>query len=376
MIEHEYHLRCLDLYSGEIWHTNFGHEILNIIYTYIKDKNLKIDSISIASNCSFTQNAEAFDIIQKYINQFAACHVSLTFSVSIDGAIIDNYNRPFDSNIMKDDKYYDKIFSFAIHNGFGFHPMLAAENIELWPENWEWWKKQTKKYGFNLLFDAVMMLEVRNDNWTPEKINSFCNFMKILLKDLLQEEYENDVHRMTLNLLGASGGVNQYSYVPCILSKGLTIPSCTIANTLTVRLGDLAICPCHRLAANKNLYGHFIVEDGKIVDINSNNVSMAVRILTGNNTLLSPKCNNCIYSPFCLKGCFGSQYENNNDPFMPLDSVCNLLKEKIYTNILMYEELGIIKELQNIPSDDIYYHSAQTLLNLCEDVKNVHEKKK
>jgi len=38
-----------------------------------------------------------------------------------------------------------------------------------------------------------------------------------------------------------------------------------------VRLGDLAICPCHRQAYDEYLYGHFVVENNRITGIKANN---------------------------------------------------------------------------------------------------------
>jgi hypothetical protein len=84
-------------------------------------------------------------------------------------------------------------------------------------------------------------------------------------------------------------------------------PTCSVADHLTIRLGDLAICPCHRTAYNKYLYGKFVVENDKIVDISAINTQMAIRILFANNKIASFGCDNCIFSEYCIKVCFGSQ---------------------------------------------------------------------
>jgi len=41
---------------------------------------------------------------------------------------------------------------------------------------------------------------------------------------------------------------------------------------ICVRLGDLAICPCHRTSYDKYLLGKFEVKDNQIIGIKANNV--------------------------------------------------------------------------------------------------------
>ena len=77
----------------------------------------------------------------------------------------------FVQEVSVKDEFYDKVFSFAKHYGYGFHPMVAAASIEKWIDNYKWWIKMLKKY--DLPMDYLMMLEVRNDDWTDEKIKEF-----------------------------------------------------------------------------------------------------------------------------------------------------------------------------------------------------------
>lgn len=97
-----------------------------------------------------------------------------------------------------------------------------------------------------------------------------------------------------------------------------TFMGCTVATDLTVRLGDLAICPCHRTAYDKYLYGYFVVENDKIVDITANNPQMAIKVLMNNINLANFGCDQCLYNHYCLKGCCGSQIENTGDPWIPV----------------------------------------------------------
>ena len=49
--------------------------------------------------------------------------------------------------------------------------------------------------------------------------------------------------------------------------------SCNLVHHLTVRLGDLAIIPCHRLSYDKLIYGKYKVSDNKIVGIEALNIN-------------------------------------------------------------------------------------------------------
>ena len=126
--------------------------------------------------------------------------------------------------------------------------------------------------------------------------------------------------------------LNNNNYLPYAITKSNTYPACTIATHLCVRLGDLAISPCHRTGYEKNIYGYFQVENNRIVGIKANNPYMAMRILFGNNTICSPKCDTCDFNKVCLQGCFGAQMEYNQDPFMPIPEVCTFFKSK-YINL-------------------------------------------
>ena len=57
-----------------------------------------------------------------------------------------------------------------------FHPMVSAENVQYWKENFDWWDQQCREYGYDAFRD-VMMLEVRNDGWTEENIRQYTAFL-------------------------------------------------------------------------------------------------------------------------------------------------------------------------------------------------------
>jgi radical SAM protein with 4Fe4S-binding SPASM domain len=74
---------------------------------------------------------------------------------------------------------------------------------------------------------------------------------------------------------------------------------------LCVRVGDLAIVPCHQVSYDKFLFGQYIVKNHKIIDTKAKNISFMSAWYKTNRTT-KPKCDLCPLSPICLKGCFGT----------------------------------------------------------------------
>ena len=294
---------------------------------------------------------------------------TLQISFSIDGLVIESENRPLKEGEREED-FYEKVFSFAKYNKYGFHPMVAAHSIEKWKENWDWWKKQCYKYSILDPHQATMMLEVRNPNeWTPKKIDAYCDFIEYLADDFYNTVAKKDDNYFNLILNGDIDNNGKYSYLPWFIVTTGTAVGCTAATSCTVRLGDLAICPCHRTAYNKNIYGYFVVEDNEIVDIKENNFYLANRILLANNQLCSLKCDACSYNRFCIKGCYGAQLEANNDMFLPIDSICDLEKKKLQRCVKIYEKYKVFDYLESLTMDNAQYEKARELLEFRDMVK-------
>lgn len=379
LITNAFHPKSIEFFSGEIWHTAFGEQILEMTYQATL-RGLKCDYFMIPSNCSFVNHGQSLHKIQGFIDKFAANGFRLQFSISMDGKVVDNINRPAadKESEHKNDLFYENIFLFARHNGFTFHPMVAACSIEYWIANFEWWKSMCAKYHMNAYRD-LMLLEVRNNDWTEEKIQSYCKFLRYLLTDRL-DRMSGDAATFTDTLISRPVYDPDFcgsGYLPYYLTPVKTFASCTIANYLTVRLGDLAICPCHRTAYDEHLYGKFIVEDGRITDIESNNIYNAVRILMANDNICHIKCDSCVYSEYCIRNCYGSQLEQNNDPFLPIEGVCALFKAKYRCLCELYKETGVSSALQEIRPTDMQYPLAQQILSFIERVEqDVAQEKK
>lgn len=343
IIEQDLYIPTIEFFTGEIWQSNFGLQILDMTLEAYK-KGLKVDCISIPSNCSFVADEIQLCEIQKRIDAFARYNVRLMFSISVDGAPVESEARPLNNGWIKTDEFYERLFLFAQHNTYYFHPMVAACDIEKWIDNYKWWESNCLEYDMDPDV-VVMMLEVRNNDWTPEKINSYCDFINYLI-DRQWNKHNGDLASFTRDMFNYDGG-GLHGYVPYAPAHTDTFPGCTVASSLTVRVGDLAICPCHRTAYNKFLYGHFVVKDDKIVDIEGYNPQMAMRILMSNFNLTNFGCDTCNFSPYCLKGCFGSQYESTGDPFMPIPCVCDFFKTKITFIAKKFEDLGVNDYLRN-----------------------------
>lgn len=321
----------IDLFSGEILGTKLGNSIFDILLEYL-EKGFLFKQLSIPSNMSFCLNEKSIEIVDDYIEKFGNfdCHVSI--SCSMDGLIVDKINRPFNKNTdkLKTADYYKRIIGFCTRHGYGYHPMIAANSLKYQKENYKIWLKILHltfpdEEEFKSKFGHVMQLMVRNNDWTDEYIKEYLDWLNFMIETDKKEYFDNSNKKLIESLY--TDEVNKFldlSWMPYQVSEFPTF-SCTIGKMLCIRLGDLAICPCHRTAYDKYLFGKYEVENDKIVGIKANNVQLASAIYL-TSTLIKPKCAECPLVTMCVKGCLGCQYENTNDIFYPVESVCNLFK--------------------------------------------------
>lgn len=356
----------VELYSGEIWHNSYGLEILDILYRHLSQKKWT-NQIVIPSNCSFVLDETQLSKIQRFINKFNRIGINLCFSISVDGMVIENLTRPLNNNLIKTEEFYERLFLFAKHNTFYFHPMVASESIHLWKENVQWWQSMCEKYDMDFE-TCTMLLEVRNPDWTKETIQQYCELLDYLIEDYKKRKCKNDNIEFFKTLLGLKEGLG--GYVPFGLAQADTFAGCTLPRYLTVRLGDMALCPCHRTAYNKFLYGWFKVENNKIIDIIGNNPQMATRCLMTNNQYGTLKCDVCPINNFCLKGCFGSQYETLGDPFYPIENICEFFISKFNFLIKKYVDMGILEFIDSYTPYFIHYPTLQKQKKTIEGVLN------
>lgn len=340
----------IDLFSGEILGTQLGNNIFDILLEYI-NKGFNIKCLGIPSNMSFCLNEEKIKIIDDYIDKFDKLECRVNISCSMDGLLVDKNFRPFvnNNNNLKTIDYYKRIIAFQSRHGFGYHPMISAASLDYQKENYKIWLKilhltYSDDYEFKQHFGKVMQLMVRNDDWTDSNIKKYLDWLNFLI-DTDKKEYFNNNNIQFFDELYTNKRNNfpDLTFIPYEISEH-PVFSCTMGHMLSIRLGDLAICPCHRTAYDKYILGKFIVDNDKIVDIKANNVQLASAIYL-TNTLIKPKCSECAISQICIKGCLGCQYEVNNEIFYPVKSVCNLLK---ISNLFLYFKFKKMAEESNI----------------------------
>lgn len=366
-INNNYFIPELDMFSGEIWHTQLGFDIFDATLEALTN-GLQFDHILIASNCSFVKDPITLQKIQYYIDKFNEVQHPLRFSISVDGKLIDEMGRPRNSKEKYTDEFYDDLFAFAKHNNFYFHPMVSSQNVKYWPENYKWWRKMHEYYCTDI--NKMMLLEVRNDDWTDESIQDYCKFLEIMADEFLHYDCHDNIElfaNMIANVRTNNLPALLEGYVPWAINQTDNFAGCTITTHLTIRLGDLAICPCHRTSYDKYLYGKFIVEDDEIVDIEARNPQMAIKILMGNTRTSSPKCDTCLFNTCCLKGCFGSQLEAMKDPFFPIESVCKLFKAKYSWMLQYYKDKGIIDYYRNFSAQEFGANKVMRILQMYEN---------
>lgn len=367
----------VDFFSGEIWHSQFGWDLLDIMLSYIRN-GLRVKTVMIPTNASFILSDRACIEMTNRIEDYRNAGCLLQLSGSIDGGYIDNITRRGNDDHLTDDKnsdeFYEKFFSFWRHHNYLFHPMVSSANVKYWKDNFQWWDDQCKRYGYDA-FSDVMMLEVRNDDWTDASINDYTDFLDFLIDKYLDERCNGNVSQLVQYLFltdifnpGGNG------YINFGMTQADAFQGCTVSDMFTVRLGDLAIPPCHRTAYDDLLYGKFHVEDGKITDIDEINPQIASRILLQDSILCSPGCDRCAYNAFCLRGCYGSQREIEKDPFMPIESVCKMFRAKIDFLIDKFDKLGVWKYLEILTPANARYESIQDTLNSVKRIQEVRAK--
>lgn len=339
-----------DLFSGEIWDTQFGYDVLQVVYEATV-KGFKPEVIVIPSNFSFVLKDEALAIIDDYMNKFKQINIRVCWSCSNDGKYIDAMTRPFNNEEEYElkkgtDAYYDRIFKFCEKWQLGFHPMVSAHGIEYWRDNFDWWMDKVIRYNTDAL-SGIMFLEVRNDDWTEEKIHHYLlylnhcvdyydNFFKthpIFAQD--PNAFRKWIHHQLTKHSG--------SYSPLFLTSRQPYPGCTIQRTLAVRMGDLAIVPCHRTSYQELVGGYYIVENDKIVGVQAENIQMMNQIWCNNMSGMS-KCGSCPYTDYCLKGCYGAQLEATGELLYPCSTVCDLYQARLIFLYHKYKKLNLISK--------------------------------
>ena len=361
LIERKIFVRSWEIYGGDLLHDGilwdmfdiFGEKYKYIIETYPELISAPNDQrpieIIVPNNMSYFADKKLQEKLLTYREKMLKeSHCVLGFSWSTDG----KYAVDTREKKELDDEYWDNLLTFARKIESGVHPMIASENIENWIKNYDWWLEVFDKYNFYDQPEHFQppMLEVRNDSWTPEKINSYLKFIKHLW-DVRFAKNNHDVYKMARHFFigdGLDGSLPHASQMDPLI----TLPSlqkrteermtCSIQEQFHLILADLNIVPCHRTSYSFMRGGYFKVENDKIVDIEPHNVPLFLQVVSAPITML-PRCFNCDHRMVCMRGCLGAQYESSGELFLPIDSVCNLFCRKGDFIVKLLFESGVLQ---------------------------------
>lgn len=319
----------LELFSGELFFQEIGYEVLERVIDW-QNKNNNTNPIMVPTNYSFILDEKKIERLEALLNKSKG---RVFLSCSVDGKFSDS-NRSFIDGTLRTDSYYNRMFEFSKKWNYGFHPMVHFKNIENWKENWLWWQENFKKY--EIPFDNIYVLEVRNGGWNKKQLKEFYDFIRFLVnwtwnhvKDFVAPEkfpmyvFDNKLFNL----------FNMFS----TMSRGL---GCSMQSTAQLRLGDLTTSVCHRAAYKGHNLWRFKTDDTKILDIEAINYNLMVAVASLDYKN-SPFCNYCSIRGLCSGQCLGAMYEVNKDPFIPIPTVCALEHAKVAGMLDELKELGL-----------------------------------
>lgn len=339
------------LFSSDLFKDGFIYDVLDVFYEEFKDKYnpYRPISIMIPDHGNFLYSQEETDKLQGYIDKFFDINLRIIISLSIDGKFMDQ-NR---GDASRTDEFYQRAIEFASKNFYAFHPMVSAINIDKWIDNYDWWHSNEVPAH---LADRLMMLEVRDDNWTPKALKDYLNF----LNHVIDEEFARtnyDKASFAKRVIGSDKYPGKgYDNVLLIHTLNpvtecdFASTGCSVAKNLCVRAGDLAIVPCHRTSYEQYVIGNYVVENGEIVDVKCKNWEIASAVYSWNRNSF-PQCPDCAIRYWCVGPCFGSNFESTGDLFWTPISVCNLFKAKTNFQFMKYEAMGLMPYIEKELND-------------------------
>lgn len=337
----------IEFFSGEALVQDIGFKALSLILDKLGGK---IETeIMIPTNYTFLLSDALTERVEALLSRGQEVGIPLFLSASFDGKHCEE-NRPFKYGSVdpRDDDYYDRCFAFAKKWKFGFHPMIYSEGIRNWEANFLWFQEMLRKH--DIPWHNIYLLEIRNAEWSIQQTRDFTDFIQFLIN----WTYHNPCHGKAseyLRFLFEGRGFNILSNVLSTTGRGI---GCSFQSQLYLRLGDLALVPCHRTSYEPFILGHLQVENDQIVGVKTRNPELAV-FKHAFSARTFPYCEMCLIKPLCSFGCLGAQLETTGDLFTPIPTVCRLQHAKINSMIKVYKELGLLDFILNrINSEKAY----------------------
>ena len=331
---------AFDVFSGDPLIQDIGVYVVERLINWHIENGYR-GEIIIPTNFGWTVNSKRTAKVQELLDLGKNNNVHVGLSCSIDGKFVDEY-RPFKTGKIKDDDYYHEIFTFCAKNSCSFHPMIYSEGIDKWIENFLWFQDMLKKY--NIYWERIYLLEVRNANWTDQNIKEFYKVIRFISKWIFDKLDSNGMsNEQKVKYLFKSRMMNLFGAFSTV-GRGL---GCSIQSTVQLRLGDLAATLCHRQSYKQLIPWKFIVDDDKITGIEGVNIApyLAEQTTTYRNF---PYCQTCLIKHMCSGGCLGQQFEDNGDMFVPVPTVCALEHAKVAALIDTMKEEGLLSYIYHM----------------------------
>lgn len=333
----------LEIFSGELFAQEVGYKVLDVIIDYYRsvDPELRGRFIIIPTNFTFLLSEEYTARVEEIRKNLDEMGIALLLSASFDGKYMEQ-NRPYLHDLdlpigaekVRDDEYYDKCFQYCRDTYSGFHPMVYSKGIELWPKNFDWFQAKFKE--FDLPWDALYLLQVRNLEWNTQQIKDMQKFIMHLYKFVYEmcdgdrgEVVEQVIHQNVFNML---------SQPFTTTGRGLT---CGIQSQFIVRVSDMMAYPCHRTGYKDFYYGQFVPDPDKVLKLKCTNPEILCMTFSIHKED-QPYCAQCPINQMCTGQCLGAQYENNTNLLVPVPSVCALTYAMAIAGIQGMREYGSV----------------------------------
>lgn len=357
--EKEFTFNDYDFFSGEYFKLPIWEDLFQIIYDrevikYKKDPRQK--NITIPTNGSFLLDEEQTKKLENWMQKLGEIGVDIQVSFSVEGPEeIERMERPLkNSQVKTDTNFYERFFKFRRDHHLPSHPMVTRNFVKNYKTNYDWWIDTTienniiQKNQFGKDIYAIpMFLEVRDpEQWDEESLPNYKKFLKYVAEKDLKTIHNNNLdefarHFFEQSLTRPEG--DYYRVQPYIIDFPYVMNKmpCSIQGGAVFRLGDLAYVPCHRTCYPHFVYGHLIKENDKIVGMEADKATLAIKIKNLNPNRQTLKCADCPIRGFCLKGCLGSQYEHTNELFCAQPNVCDMYYTKYKTINEIAEEYDL-----------------------------------
>jgi len=344
LIENGYHPH-FDIFAGEPTIKPYFYRVVKYLIDRYSETNYRPE-IVVPTNYSFLLSETLTKKVEDLLRYANDRGFKVYLSASVDGKYCEE-NRPFKyiKNDSRGDKFYEKMFKFNRRWGFGFHPMIYANKIEMWKKNFLWFQENFRKYG--IPFHNIYLLEVRNPEWHPHQLKAFGEFLDFLIKYTYKEILHEDKN-MFVDFIMRGRGYNILSIFSTI-GRGL---GCSLQSMLYVRMGDLKIVPCHRTSYKPFEYAEFVVKDGKITGIRALNPELMIAIYTLDAKNF-PYCERCPIRHICAHGCLGAQYEFTGDLFTPFPTLCQLELTKVKYIVKGMKDIGVLEILKSLSAPEV-----------------------